>query len=206
MAFDAFVQGVAAYCFNDAISAVARRDAADELFQEHSQLATMIDRLTYIGAAEIFLGRETSLLKPLQSKGIEKIVIATVVERQKKSLEESKWKRKVQRVLMELLDDLVSLYDATEYPIRRARVIVWKLELACSSNEGSEDVEALAKEALDALMVDVSLRCLVTCNKSVDSVRTGLQRRLPSRPFQFTVPCTRSSLVDTQRPPKRYAQ
>jgi separase len=162
MAFDAFVQGVASYHFDDAFFALAQQDATDELFTEHQQLAAMIDRLTYMGAAELFLEGDTSLLRPLQSRGVHPLVIAAIIDRQKRSLEESKWKPKVRKVVKGLLDDLSSLYDAAEYPIRRARANIWKLEMACSSNEGELYIDALAQEALETLSVEVSLLC-VTC-------------------------------------------
>lgn len=151
------MQGVACYHLDSNFLEAVRLDSTKEIFLEHPQLAAMIDRLTYMGAAELFLDGETSLLHSLRSqpRTIPTLAIGAIIEHQKRSLEESKWKPKVQRVIACLLEDLLSLYDE-EYPLRRARCLIWKIEAAYFSDEQEMNVDVIAQDALEALADDVS--------------------------------------------------
>ena len=62
-----------------------------------------------------------------------KCVLGALIERQISSLEESKWKQGVLGVLTQLVDDALELYTAEQRPVRRARVLLKKLELSYHS-------------------------------------------------------------------------
>lgn len=118
-------------------------------------MGDMIDRITYLGAAELFLEKEASLLKSLTSAGVPTLCIGAVLERQIDSLEASKWKPEIQRVIACLLDDLLVIYTA-EYPIRRARVILRLLEHSYFTGSSDVTPDELGDQTQSLLSSEVS--------------------------------------------------
>lgn len=129
LAHDAFVCGVSCYPFAAASSPTIEGSMSDDYInaESHKQVCAMIDRLTYIGAAEIFLEKRVSLLQPLQEANVSDLVISAVLMRQIRSLDESRWKPSVQRVIELLLEDLLSVLSK-KHPVRRSRALVMQLE------------------------------------------------------------------------------
>lgn len=78
-----------------------------------------------MGAAELFLEKDTSLLNP--SKALPREVPIAILERQINSLGESKWKPAIAKVVDYLLDDLLYVLGDTQ-PVRRAKVLIGRLE------------------------------------------------------------------------------
>ena len=114
----------------------------------------MIDRLTYIGAAEIFLDDGASLLRPLRDIKVSNLVVGAVITRQIRSLDESRWKPPIQKVIGHLLNDLLIVY-ASENPVLRSRALVWQLEHfyyietanpSVQVNENIEEIRSLLKD------------------------------------------------------------
>ena len=78
-------------------------------------------------------------------------IVGALLERQLAGLEESKWKQGIQGILQQLLDDTLKVYTTAERPVRRARVLLKKLELT----ERPEDVVQYQKEAQKLLVCKV---------------------------------------------------
>jgi separase len=67
-------------------------------------------------------------------------VVGAILERQVESLSGNLWKPDVQSVVMALLSDCISTYDAVNRPIRRAGVMLKTLELAYYSGAADGDL------------------------------------------------------------------
>ena len=125
------------------------------------QLATLVDRATYIAACELFHSPATVSALSWFSQDVDgerKDVVGALVERQIASLEESKWKKGVRDVLHVLLDDALLLYDVEERPLRHVRVVLKRLELACQSSAemtAGDRTEKLAEDAEKILAREV---------------------------------------------------
>ena len=62
-----------------------------------------------------------SLRAAMQEQGLSDEVQAVLLEMQMASLDQSLDKRETSAVIAELVGDLLDLYDAERYPVRRAR-------------------------------------------------------------------------------------
>ena len=144
------------YSFDEKFCAKITGDPVSDIFdsQDHKAVGVMIDRITYMGAAELFLEENTSLLQPLRSSQHQHadIVIAAVLERQIQSLEESKWKPTVSKVIDSLFQHLVGVSTNLD-PIRRAKVGIAQLEHMYFSGvpSGGFSVEELTDVICQAL-------------------------------------------------------
>jgi separase len=91
------------------------------------QLATLIDRVTYIGVCELLLDATSVSLHSIEFDA--PCITGVLLERQIDSLEGSKWKDGVQNAVVQLLTDVLSVYGP-DMPIRRARVLLKCMEFA----------------------------------------------------------------------------
>ena len=112
------------------------------------QLVSLVDRISYIGACELFLPMEDVSLKsavncattPETSHGanspiVHSRIVGALLERQLDSLEPSRWKESVRGVFVRLLRDALDVYrvedvvdSSNRMPVRRARVLVRCME------------------------------------------------------------------------------
>ncbi|KAF8986511.1 peptidase family C50-domain-containing protein [Cyathus striatus] len=140
-----------------------------DLFSSSSQvkqIMSIVDRVTYMGACELFLSPEEVSLRPsdiiLDSRSansssqsedpqppkvfFDPRIIGLLLERQLKSLESCRWKEGVKPIYSKILKDLGATYRDTigeRMPIRRARVILKWIEFVFSadSDEKNEGME-----------------------------------------------------------------
>ncbi|KAF7984668.1 hypothetical protein HWV62_12932 [Athelia sp. TMB] len=145
-AYDAFVESVQTYPFQDSTSIFLFDDSTTT-----KQLGTIIDRLTYIGACELLLPpAEISLRAHLFSHSSS--VVGAILERQVESLETSLWKEGVGAVVFGLLQDLMSVYLAHEMPMRRARVLLRQLEVCYKAGlDGHRHADDIGDEIMELL-------------------------------------------------------
>ena len=135
--------------------------ATDLLFGTSSspaikQLVGLVDRVSYIGACELFLPPEdVSLLTAINGASSEAAshdatpaalnpaVAGALLERQLDSLEPSRWKDGVRAIFIQLLKDSLQIYsvltssDVEQMPVRRARVLVRCMEFAYHDQGGN---------------------------------------------------------------------
>ncbi|KAI0313288.1 peptidase family C50-domain-containing protein [Amylostereum chailletii] len=137
LAYEAFALCIASYAFPRSVGESIRTAGPSQVFSSSSslkQLAVIIDRVTYMAACE--LGRdptEVSLKRmvgdiTLEDEHDRLCVGGAILERQLQSLEGSQWKESVEKVVLALLFDLLSLYDPKTRPMRRAAVVLKCLE------------------------------------------------------------------------------
>lgn len=128
----------------------------------------LVDRVTYIGACELFfLPEEVSLhttlrraasIQDAQSR-LDPSIVGILLERQSCSLQPSKWKEGVRAISIQLLKDALDIYHSKAedgsmiMPIRRARVLIQCLEFLYRDSStdlictfGFVSVEEMAKE------------------------------------------------------------
>lgn len=114
------------------------------------QTAVIVDRVTYMATCELLRPpTEISLKQLITSIPIDgatdleeerRCVVGAILERQVESLSGNLWKPDVQSVVMELLSDCISTYDAANRPIRRAGVMLKILEFNYYSGAAHEDL------------------------------------------------------------------
>jgi separase len=96
------------------------------------QLASIVDRVTYMAACELLLGPgEVSLSRDSVWADVERpegAVLGALLERQIGSLEASRWKPHVKVLVARLLLDANDIYLADVHPVRRARILLRWLE------------------------------------------------------------------------------
>ena len=99
--------------------------------------------MTYIATCDLFQPLNTvSALSWFAQEvdGDSKCVVGALIERQIKSMEESRWKAPVRDVLCTLVDDALLVYDPEERPIRHTRVLLKRLELGLETDANAIDV------------------------------------------------------------------
>ncbi|PIL26880.1 hypothetical protein GSI_11060 [Ganoderma sinense ZZ0214-1] len=158
-AYEAFLNSINAFPFaQHGFVELARTTAPAALFESGPalrQLGALLDRVTYIAACELFCGPEAVSAASwfsfdgasgLGDEDAAKCVLGALLERQIGGLEESRWKQGVQSVLRRILDDALEVYGEAERPVRRARVLLKRLELEYHSDsrrEGQNDGDVL---------------------------------------------------------------
>ncbi|KAI0646724.1 peptidase family C50-domain-containing protein [Trametes meyenii] len=179
-AYDAFVRSVKAFPY--ARYGVAARaasltiralfDGEGEGASSLKHLGTLVDRVTYMAACELFrapaevpvaawadfpdvgAGAGTSAGRGRAQAS----VVGALMERQLANLEECKYKAGVREVLCALVDGAQRVYEDTGLSVRCVRVLVKKLEMLYYAEGGEEqyaDVKRLAEQIL-ALLLDAN--------------------------------------------------
>ena len=177
-AFDAFIKAIRSYPFfkqasNDATQLIAEPSSSPRLLFEDSGsyklVATLVDRITYLGVSELLLSPAEVSLKHYLSSGLletgevgdatNNLLIGALLERQVFSLQASLYKPDVRKAVRNLLDDALSVYDAESVPIRRSGILVLCLEVRYRDVEGGlqdGDVEDIGREVESLLSREVS--------------------------------------------------
>jgi len=172
-AFGAFKRAVLAFPYSCSdLQAQTDLLAPDALFRTDDscpvkQLMALVDRVTYIGACELFFPpEEVSLHTTLRNAAslqykqshLDASVAGILLERQYCSLHSSRWKEGVQAISIQLLKDVLEIYHSkaedgsTFMPIRRARVLIRCMELVYRDSVNSictfgfVSVEEMARE------------------------------------------------------------
>ena len=192
----------------------ARRLNVTALFEATpalKQLASIVDRVTYMGSCELLLSPpEVSLVQDLVWANVERpedAVLNTLLERQIGSLEASRWKPHVRLIVARLLLDANALYRADVNPVRKARVLLGWLEFkyhAGMDEEGDRQlgpVADVADEIESLLTREVSFSVLRQSNTLKRSIIEVDGRQRPRR-VRFSIQGLGSSLVRVTRSPQ----
>lgn len=157
------MEAVKTYPFYDvAFAGPTRACTLSAVFGQSStakQLATIIDRATYIGTCELLLQpSDISLKAPLEACNLGAEIVGSVLERQVESLESSLWKEGVNVVVAALLADMQDVYTAKATPVRRARVLLRCLEFGykAGTRANVRQPDDVGKEVEELLGRDVS--------------------------------------------------
>jgi hypothetical protein len=130
------------------------------------QLGSIIDRLTYLGACDLFLEPSHISLKTAVGM-VHPSVTGILLERQLECLSGSIWKEGIGQVVLTLLIHAKEAYSEDEMPVRRARILLQCMEFAyhmepedvvglgCSQEMGGEVVRLLTR-AVSSLSCAVS--------------------------------------------------
>ncbi|KAI0089987.1 peptidase family C50-domain-containing protein [Irpex rosettiformis] len=121
-------------------------------------IAGIIDRMTYTGICDLFLPVEEVSLKGLFTRSTNvkensslNAIAGALLERQVDGLDGVKWKPAVHSMMGKLLQDALEVYNPQKMPVRRARVMLKCLEMACSTNGKAtsivDDLEEFVIEA-----------------------------------------------------------
>lgn len=133
------------------------------------QLAVLVDRVTYMGACELFIqAPQVSILHVFDGgEHQDARVKGALLEYQLASISPNRSKEGALAAMRQLLRDLLDLYDATSMPIRRTRTLVQCLEVAyydmstatfeqCGFASYTEVVESVQE------MIGQQVRCAIT--------------------------------------------
>ncbi|KAF8623833.1 hypothetical protein AX15_006159 [Amanita polypyramis BW_CC] len=110
------------------------------------QLASIVDRVSYMSACELFLDPlDVSLSRDpvwVDAERPDSIVIGALLERQIYGLETSRWKPNVKSVVAQLIAEADRVYQADVNPVRKARVLLRWLEFMYHGGLSQEGLEA----------------------------------------------------------------
>jgi separase len=134
-AYDAFIQSVKAYPFQDIAVGTGGIMGLFGSSQSFQQIAAVIDRATYIGACELLMKpSEVSLKRTLEACSFDASVVGAILERQIENLEGGGGgimrKECAREAVKALLVDASDVYSAVDMPVRRARLLIRCLKFA----------------------------------------------------------------------------
>ncbi|TFY60535.1 hypothetical protein EVJ58_g5088 [Rhodofomes roseus] len=192
LAFEAFVEAIKIFPLDIAsLGEELGSSTASAVFEASpplQQLAKILDRVTYMGACELFLEPDVisakhwypvALGSPSPNAASQhKALVGALLERQVASLEGSRWKKGVDRIVQQLLRHALAVYEAALFPVRRARIILQLLEVSYYTRDERDSGKVLGMSAED---VGTQVRALLSCQKQDPScdkgfadIRTGL--------------------------------
>jgi separase len=161
-AYDAYIEAVKTYPFENSFTQLTETSGIKGIFDNpsHQQLASIIDRVTYLATNELLLAPAEV---PLRIHHVSQAVVGALLEQQIESQAGSKWKTNVREVISHILTQALEVYEGREMPIRRSRVLVKLMEF--SYHEAPEAVgtqgylgrqaEEVLKEVRELLGQDV---------------------------------------------------
>ncbi|EMD38775.1 hypothetical protein CERSUDRAFT_92811 [Gelatoporia subvermispora B] len=165
LAYEAFLECVKTYPFaQPAFVQAIRRSFASSAFRASTplkQISVLIDRVTYMGACELFRDHfELSAESWFKGKtGLAnsdmqawKCVAGAILERQMEGLSSSRWKPAIRALVQTLLKDSLDVYLSSERPIRRTRMLLNSLELAYFDGSDSHDPPTQIAEEIQSLL------------------------------------------------------
>ncbi|GAA5908652.1 hypothetical protein JCM5296_006001 [Sporobolomyces johnsonii] len=159
-AYDAYVSAVRAQPASllESLSQDASKTPLSKLVDMHASLYKLIQRLTRIATFDLLLPPShislsyslspPSALTPAPSPAVQGILL----ELQLAAIDLTSERLESQRAAIAVLDALESVYRAQEFPMRRARVLVRRMQQQCVGGEVARDLKAAATAAeIDAL-------------------------------------------------------
>ncbi|KAI0777838.1 peptidase family C50-domain-containing protein [Trametes elegans] len=165
LAFEAFTKSIAAFPFaRHAVAELAAKTPPATLLdasQPLKHLAALVDRVTYMAACELFHAPEAipvaawpAFAAGAEDEQAQAAVAGVLMERQLCSLEECRWKQGVGAVLDAVLDSAARLYERKGWAVRRARVLMRRLELGYCGEPGQGGYEMAGElgEEIQALL------------------------------------------------------
>ncbi|KAI6040844.1 peptidase family C50-domain-containing protein [Pisolithus marmoratus] len=163
LSLDAFIQSVRTFPYALFPSIVAPDPFKDDdgLLK---QLASVIERLTYIASCELFLPPEqVSLCHVLEDSNMRCVTAITgaLLERQFKTLESVAHKDGVRMTMMCILRDLRTVYDARWTPARRTGAILCGLDLLWRDRGSAAEDNGYGSCQLDAEVMGEEVLALV---------------------------------------------
>ena len=128
------------------VAVLAARDA-------FAGLVKLIQRATKLAAFDLLRpGAEVGLGRRLREAGWEAGAAGIVLELQLGALDGAGDRAEASKVLAVLVEDLLGLYTAERFPLRRARVLVRMMQHQCAPGQVAQDLAAAATAAeIDAL-------------------------------------------------------
>ncbi|KAH9925586.1 uncharacterized protein B0H18DRAFT_955090, partial [Fomitopsis serialis] len=191
LAFDAFIEAIKVLPLD--LSSVcdslgtSTASAIFEISPSLQQLGKILDRVTYMGACELFFEPEVISAKSwypvtpnagsrYTTHAKHKAFVGALLERQVAGLEGSRWKQGVDRIVQQLLRHALAVYEAALFPVRRARVFLQLLEGAYYVTDERDGGKVLGMSAED---VGTQVRALLNCedpgcDAGFTEIRTGL--------------------------------
>ncbi|SGZ17700.1 BQ5605_C020g09137 [Microbotryum silenes-dioicae] len=156
-------QKAALRAYVDALSflPVESRDAlgaalsVSELLKQRGSMTTvkLVQRITKLATFDLLLpGDQVSLSEALKASGFDVRTRGMVLEVQVHTLEAAMDKLEAGNAIGALVQDLLELYDQNEFPIRRARILLRRMQGLCARGAVQKDLSAAIVAAeIDAL-------------------------------------------------------
>lgn len=197
MAYDAFVKSIMAFPYGlHGVASLAATTLPSALFDSAplKHLATLVDRVTYMAACELFRAPASVPLVAWPNFPCpdgRALVVGALMERQLASLEECRWKQGVRAVVNAVLDAAAGLYEQEGCAVRRARVLVRKLEMGyyCEEGEGQyKEMKRLGGEVERLLTAEVRSKHITFIGKRSAYKRDRTSTRARIRPSRGTRP------------------
>ncbi|GJJ15000.1 hypothetical protein Clacol_009271 [Clathrus columnatus] len=125
----------------------------EEIFTQprFKRTGNLIERITYIAAFDLIMQEHTSLHIDLVSE-VPSQILGLILEQQVTSLEKGASKPEVKLAIDGLLKDTLKLYD-TQYPIRRARILIWRVRLAYRNDDMEFPTSTVIAEIFSLLQI-----------------------------------------------------
>lgn len=119
------------------------------------RIGTLVERITYITVFDLFLQEEASLYATFASE-VSAEALGLILEHQVFVLEKGISRPEVRSVVDKILTDTLRVYD-DQYPIRRARIVVWQIDFAYRLNTTSFSIDSIVPKVLALLSPSMSL-------------------------------------------------
>lgn len=113
------------------LSNPSRTSLPGEIFSQPllKRIGNLVERITYIAVFDLFLQEEASLRANFASE-VSAETLGLLLEHQVAVLEKGISKPEVRLVMDKILKDALDIYD-DQYPIRRARCVLFYFEIVC---------------------------------------------------------------------------
>ncbi|SCV67820.1 BQ2448_5431 [Microbotryum intermedium] len=143
-ALQAYVDALSFLPIESRDSLGAALSVSDLLKQKQSMTTVkLIQRITKLATFDLLLpGSQVSLLDALKSSGFETRTMGMVLEVQVHTLEAAMDKVEAGKAMSALVHDLLTLYNENEFPIRRARILLRRMQALCAGGAVQKDLSA----------------------------------------------------------------
>ncbi|KAI9061528.1 hypothetical protein FKP32DRAFT_1654199 [Trametes sanguinea] len=148
-AYDAFVRSIKTFPYGiHDVANLAGKMPPSVVFESNSalkHLAALIDRVTYMSTCELFHPPESvpvcawpDFTNMAEDEHTRTAIMGVLMERQLASLEECRWKSGVRQAMDGIAAGAERAYEQAGYRVRRARVLVRKLEMGYYGEVGDD--------------------------------------------------------------------